>query len=75
MVHRVANEIDNFADNLSYTEPDIRLIRQDDIPDFNVQLISLRHELHEAGPTLGPFASRSAALAAEVDWLDRHWLS
>ena len=28
-----------------------------------------------SGPTLGPFASRSAALAAEVDWLNAHWLS
>ena len=28
-----------------------------------------------SGPTLGPFASRSAALAAEVDWLSAHWLS
>ena len=27
------------------------------------------------GPLLGPFASRSAALAAEVDWLNAHWLS
>ena len=28
-----------------------------------------------AGPMLGPFASRRAALAAEVDWLNTHWLS
>jgi hypothetical protein len=28
-----------------------------------------------SGPLLGPFASRSAALAAEVDWLTQHWLS
>ena len=27
-----------------------------------------------AGPVLGPFPSRSAALAAEVDWLETHWL-
>ncbi len=26
------------------------------------------------GPLLGPFPRRSAALAAEVDWLGRHWL-
>ncbi len=26
------------------------------------------------GPTLGPFASRSAALAAESAWLEAHWL-
>jgi hypothetical protein len=26
------------------------------------------------GPVLGPFAKRSAALAAEQDWLERHWL-
>ena len=26
------------------------------------------------GPVLGPFASRSAALAAEVAWLEQHWL-
>ena len=28
-----------------------------------------------AGPTLGPFDSRSAALAAEVAWLSEHWLT
>jgi hypothetical protein len=28
-----------------------------------------------AGPTLGPFDSRSAALAAEVAWLSTHWLA
>lgn len=28
-----------------------------------------------AGPTLGPFDSRSAALAAEVSWLSQHWLT
>ena len=26
------------------------------------------------GPVLGPFARRSEALAAEVAWLERHWL-
>jgi hypothetical protein len=26
------------------------------------------------GPTLGPFAKRNEAIAAEVDWLQRHWL-
>ena len=26
------------------------------------------------GPVLGPFTKRSAALAAEVRWLERHWL-
>jgi hypothetical protein len=26
------------------------------------------------GPRLGPFDRRSEALAAEVEWLDRHWL-
>ena len=26
------------------------------------------------GPTLGPFSSRSEALAAEVNWLRDHWL-
>ena len=26
------------------------------------------------GPLLGPFPNRSAALAAEVDWLNTHWL-
>ena len=26
------------------------------------------------GPVLGPFPRRSAALAAEVAWLSRHWL-
>jgi hypothetical protein len=28
-----------------------------------------------AGPVLGPFATRSAALAAEVTWLAEHWLA
>ena len=27
-----------------------------------------------AGPKLGPFASRSAALEAEYRWLEQHWL-
>jgi hypothetical protein len=27
------------------------------------------------GPMLGPFASRSVALAAEIAWLNEHWLS
>ena len=26
------------------------------------------------GPRLGPFAKRSAALAAELAWLEAHWL-
>lgn len=28
-----------------------------------------------AGPQLGPFSSRSTALAAEVAWLADHWLT
>ena len=28
-----------------------------------------------SGPTLGPFASRSQALAAERSWLQEHWLT
>ena len=27
------------------------------------------------GPLLGPFTRRSAAICAELDWLDKHWLS
>ena len=27
-----------------------------------------------SGPMLGPFATRSAALAAEADWLEANWL-
>jgi hypothetical protein len=27
------------------------------------------------GPILGPFDSRSEALAAEVTWLEAHWLN
>jgi hypothetical protein len=27
-----------------------------------------------AGPMLGPFGTRSEALAAECQWLDAHWL-
>ncbi len=27
------------------------------------------------GPKLGPFSSRSAALTAEVRWLEKYWLS
>lgn len=26
------------------------------------------------GPVLGPFGRRSEALAAEIAWLERHWL-
>jgi hypothetical protein len=26
------------------------------------------------GPVLGPFPRRSEALAAELDWLETHWL-
>lgn len=26
------------------------------------------------GPVLGPFAARSMALAAEVEWLESYWL-
>jgi len=28
-----------------------------------------------AGPVLGPFDCRSAALAAEVAWFETHWLA
>ena len=28
-----------------------------------------------AGPRLGPFDNRSDALAAEVRWLEQHWLT
>jgi hypothetical protein len=28
-----------------------------------------------AGPVLGPFALRSAALVAEATWLSEHWLA
>lgn len=28
-----------------------------------------------SGPRLGPFATRSAALAAETAWLVEHWLA
>lgn len=28
-----------------------------------------------AGPRLGPFSHRSDALAAEMDWLEDHWLA
>jgi hypothetical protein len=28
-----------------------------------------------SGPTLGPFATRTAALDAEVHWLSANWLS
>lgn len=27
-----------------------------------------------SGPTLGPYARRSDALVAELDWLETHWL-
>lgn len=27
-----------------------------------------------AGPVLGPFTKRSAALDAEINWLENHWL-
>ena len=28
-----------------------------------------------SGPVLGPYSLRSDALAAEVDWLESHWLT
>jgi len=28
-----------------------------------------------AGPTLGPFDLRTDALAAEIAWLEQHWLN
>ena len=28
-----------------------------------------------AGPVLGPYLNRSAALAAEREWLETHWLN
>ena len=28
-----------------------------------------------AGPQLGPFSTRSEALAAEIAWLTKHWLT
>ena len=31
-------------------------------------------DLRPLGPVLGPFPCRSGALAAEVAWLERHWL-
>ena len=27
------------------------------------------------GPVLGPFAQRSQAIEAEIDWLRKHWLT
>jgi hypothetical protein len=35
----------------------------------------LAHLAPVGGPVLGPFATRSAALAAEVEWLESHWLT
>jgi hypothetical protein len=45
----------------SYVEPDERGLWMADLAPVG-------------GPVLGPFASRSAALAAEIDWLSVQWL-
>jgi hypothetical protein len=41
-------------------------------PDSAGQWLADLGPIH--GPVLGPFASRSQALAAETDWLVAHWL-
>ena len=46
----------------SYVEPTVDGKWQADLAPVN-------------GPILGPFTTRSAALAAEVAWLETHWLT
>ena len=42
-------------------------------PDFNGRWIADLSPVD--GPQLGPFDKRSDALAAEVRWLEQHWLT
>jgi hypothetical protein len=42
-------------------------------PDANGQWLADLSPVN--GPTLGPFSKRSDALAAEVAWLESHWLT
>jgi hypothetical protein len=43
-------------------------VEPDDLGQWNADLQPVD------GPVLGPFACRSEALAAEVAWLEQHWL-
>jgi hypothetical protein len=69
---------------------DVRCIYGEAIPLQHLGQISIRRGSHVEpngsggwcadmspvkGPLLGPFETRSAALAAEVDWLTRNWLT
>ena len=42
-------------------------------PDSNGQWLADLSPV--SGPVLGPFVHRSEALAAEIAWLEAHWLS
>ncbi len=42
-------------------------------PDFDGQWVADLAPVQ--GPRMGPFSNRSAALSAEADWLNLHWLS
>ena len=70
-------------------EGEVRCIYGESIPLHRLGQISIRRGSHvepdEAGnwhadmspvkgPRLGPFETRSQALAAEVDWLNQNWL-
>ena len=67
----------------------VRCIYSDTIPLFQLGKLSINRASHVepnlagqwvadlspvGGPSLGPFPKRSDALAAEVRWLEDHWL-
>jgi hypothetical protein len=69
---------------------DVRTIYAEDIDLSAIGQVSVRRASHVepstqggwmvelspiGGPTFGPFAKRSEALAAEVAWLQAHWLT
>jgi hypothetical protein len=45
------------------------LVEPTDLGEWNADLSPV------GGPILGPFPSRSTALAAEQEWLERNWLN
>jgi hypothetical protein len=70
-------------------EGDVRCVYGEAIPLQQLGNVSIRRGSHVeptagggwsadlspvGGPLLGPFETRSAALAAEVAWLTSHWL-
>lgn len=68
----------------------VRCVYDDSLPLQTIGVLTIRRGSHVeptdrgewtadlspvGGPLLGPFDTRSAALAAERSWLDRNWLT